>query len=69
MTIDKKLQVILNRVFPKESGIKLEAKIEYTRDGYQTYTVTILKNNKYLDKFNLPVHAVNKLVELDDENK
>lgn len=63
MSIENKLSVILNRVFPKESNIKLIVQMP-TDKGYE---VQIVKNNKGLEHFYINQFAAIRLVAEGDK--
>ena len=60
MSIDQKLEVILNRALPKESNIKLEVNATPSALGYP---VTIIKNGIGLETFHIHLHSAIRLTE------
>jgi len=60
MSIDQKLEVILNRALPKKSGIKLKVNPIPSHPGYQ---VTIVKKGKGLETFHIHHYAAIRLAE------
>ncbi len=64
MRIDEKLQVILNRAFPKESKIKLKVEPHPVNNkNVICYTVAIIKNGNQLESFYIPITAVVRIIE------
>lgn len=60
MSIDQKLEVILNRALPKESKIVLKVNPSPSALGYP---VTIIKNGLGLETFHINIHSAIRLVE------
>lgn len=61
MSIDQKLEIILNSVFPKKSNIKLMVAPVPTSKGY--FIQLVKKNHIGLEHFYIECSAANRLVE------
>lgn len=65
MTVSRKLEIILNRAFPIESGIIME--VQYSVSD-EAYTVKIFKGHDFQEEFNINEVCATKMIELDEEN-
>jgi len=60
MLIEQKLEILLNKAFPKESKLKLKVTASYAGRGY---SVQIIKNGKGLETFYINWESAIRLME------
>jgi len=65
MTTGRKLEIILNRAFPIESGIVMNVRYDVSDEAY---IVEIFKGDEFQDDFSINETCATKMIELDEEN-